>query len=354
MNKRKLFSYLLIALSLPYFSSCEDEKDEETIQLNNGVIVLNQGKMNNNNASMSYYNYANSQNTDFFPLVNNRVMGDGGQDILQYGSKIYIAMSGSSTIEVVNPKTGKSKSISITDPLNAPGKPRSLTCANGKVFAVYYSGYVAQIDTITLKVEKTVKVGTFPDGSVIANNKLYVSNTGAGTENTLSVINLQSFTEEKKIEVNMNPYGFIDADSQGDVYVQSAGDYVSIPAKFQRVEAATGNVTDINIAMNGFCVYNDTAYIFSYENENWQAAAGSVKISVYDLKNEVLVNENIITSTDVEKTPMGIAVNPYNNDIYLSTSDYVTMGTVYCFSKTGTKKFSFTAGVNPAKFLFLK
>ncbi len=354
MNKRKIFSYLLIALALPYFSSCEDEKEDVTIQLENGVIVLNQGKMNNNNASMSYYNYNNSQITDFFPLVNNRVMGDGGQDILQYGSKIYIAMSGSSTIEIINPKTGKSKSIKITDPLNAPGKPRSLTCANGKVYAVYYSGYVAQIDTTTYAIEKTVKVGSFPDVSVIAKNKLYVANTGEGKDKTISVVDLQSFTEDRKITVNVNPYEFIGSDSDGDVYIKTVGNYGDIPAKFQRIEAGTDNVTDINIAMNGFCVYNDTAYIYSYENKNWQAAPGTVKISVYDLKNEMLVNENIINSSEVEKTPMGIAVNPYTHDIYLSTSDYVTMGNVYCFSKTGTKKFSFTAGVNPAKFLFVK
>ena len=46
MNKRKLFSYLLIALSLPYFSSCEDEKDEETIQLSlksGGLLLKGQG-----------------------------------------------------------------------------------------------------------------------------------------------------------------------------------------------------------------------------------------------------------------------------------------------------------------------
>lgn len=356
MNKKKLFSYLLIALIFPFLNSCKDEEKEATIKLENGVIVLNQGKMNNNNASIMLYNFDNQKTTDIFPLINKRAMGDGGQSIVKYGAKIYIAMSGSSTIEVVNPKTGKSiKSITITDPNNAAGKPRSLTSGNGKIYAVYYSGYAAQIDTTTCSIEKTVKVGSFPDGSTIANNKLYVANTGSGTEKTVSVINLQTFTEEKKIEVNMNPYGTMKSDNEGNVYVQSSGNYNDIPAKFQRIDAVTNTVTDINIPLKGYEIHNDTAYIFYYEtNSAWQAVEGSAKITVYDLKNKKVVTENIINPNDITKTPFGIGIDPTTHDIYLSTSDYVNMGTVYCFSKTGTKKFSFTAGINPSKFLFVK
>lgn len=360
MTTKRLFGYLLVAIAIPYLTSCtDDNKVTEKTEISTGMYILNEGKMSNNNATMTYYDFDHGYAvTDIFAQKNERGLGDTGQDIIQYGSKIYVAVSGSSTMEVINTENCVSiKSISLLDANGKSSSPRSLTCANGKVYVVLFSGYVAQIDTTTYITEKTVKVGISPNESVIANNKLYVANTGSyttGYDNTISVINLQSFAEEKKITVNTNPYGNIGADSQGNVYIQSSGNYGNIPGKFQRIEAGTDKVTDIDLSMKGFKVYNDKAYIYDYTNNaNWQAATGTVKIAVYDLKNQKLISSNIINSSDIDKTPYGIGVNPVTNDIYVGVTDYTNLGKVYCFSANGVKKNTFNVGVNPRKFLFV-
>jgi hypothetical protein len=349
-------SLLLTTLCAPLFTSC-DSKDNniENLEISTGVYVLNQGKYAANNASLTYCDFATGfASADLFLDKNNRGLGDTGQDMIKYGSKIYIAVYKSSIIEVVDAKTGVStKSIPMKNATGASSSPRSLTSANGKVYIVLYDGHVAQLDTVSLAVEKTIAVGANPDASVISNNKLYVANTGgmsAVMDSTISVINLSTFVETRKIKVNMNP-GTIKADSYGDVYVVTKGDYKKILGKFQRIDASTDVVTDIAVAVKDFDIVGDNAYISNFEYDaNWQAT--NKTIAVYDVKNEKLVSQNIIT-TDIVKTPYCIDVDPISKDIYLGVSDYVNNGKMYCFNQNGTLKFTFTTGINPTKVAFV-
>jgi YVTN family beta-propeller protein len=238
--------------------------------------------------------------------------------------------------------------------VSTPSSPRSLTSANGKVYIVQYDGHVTQLDTINLTLGKTITVGANPDASVIANNKLYVANTGgmaAVMDSTISVIDLTTFTETKKIKINLNPAG-LKADGYGDIYVVSNGDYKKIPGKFQRIEAGTDKVTDIDIKVKNFDIVGDNAYISNFDYDaNW--AAANKTVGIYDVKNEKLVNANII-STEIIKTPYCIDVNPVTKDIYLGVTDYVNNGEMYCFKEDGTLNFAFTTGLNPSKTVFSK
>jgi hypothetical protein len=357
MKTNKILSSLfLTALAVPFFTSC-DPKGEitQTPAISTGVFVLNEGKYNSNNASLTYYDFATGfASADLFLDKNNRGLGDTGQDMIKYGSNLYISVYKSSLIEVVNAQTGLSiKSIPMKNASNAPSSPRTLTASNGKVYIVLYDGHVTQLDTTSLTLGSTISVGANPDASVISNNKLYVANTGGMAtvmDSTISVINLSTFAEEKRIKVNVNP-ATIKADSYGDIYVVSNGNYGSIPGKFQRIDAVTNKVTDINLAVKNFNIYGDKAYIYNFTYDaNWQAT--NKTIAVYDVKNEQLVSANIVTST-IDKTPYCIDVDPTTNDIYLGVTDYVNNGKMYCFDKNGTLKFTFTTGINPNKVVFI-
>lgn len=239
------------------------------------------------------------------------------------------------------------------DTITSSSLPRSLASANGKVYIVLYDGHVAQLDTTSLTVKgEPIAIGPNPEGSVIVNNKLYVSNSGGmqtTKDSTVSVIDLTTFKEIKKIKVNLNP-GAINADSYGDVYVVSNGNYSTISGKFQRIEAGTDKVTDITLSVKNFDIVGDKAYISNFEYDNsWQAA--NKTISVYDVKNEKLISSNIV-STEIIKTPYSIGVNPISKDIFLGVSDYINKGKVYCFKEDGSFKYEFTSGLNPSKFVF--
>lgn len=357
MKTTKIISTILLTvLCAPLFTSCDSKDDViNAPEVSTGIFVLNQGKFGANNAGITYYDFTTSfASADLFLDKNDRGLGDTGQDMIKYGSKLYVAVYKSSIIEVVNPYTGKSiKSIPMKNAQDASSSPRSMVALNGKVYISLFDGHVAKLDTVSLTIEKTIAVGPNPEGIVIANNKLYVANSGGMQtmkDSTVSVIDLATFAETKKIKVNINP-GTLKADAYGDVYVVSKGNYGSIPGKFQRIEAGTDKVTDIAIDVKNFDIVGDNAYISNFDyDDKWQAA--NKTIAVYDVKNEKIISANIIKS-DIIKTPYCINVDPTTKNIYLGVSDYENNGKMYCFAPDGTLKYTFTTGLNPAKVIFI-
>ena len=76
------------------------------------LLVLNEGLWGENNAEISMVDIPNKKvTTNWFSSTNQRGLGDVGQDMLKYGSRIYTTVSFSNSIEVINPSTGKSKRI---------------------------------------------------------------------------------------------------------------------------------------------------------------------------------------------------------------------------------------------------
>jgi len=358
-TKKILVSVLLTTAITALFSACDSKSDSPQVDptISTGVYVLNEGKYKNNNASLTYYDLTTSTVTsDIFAIKNNRGLGDTGQDILKYGSKVYIAVSNSSLIEVLNAATGVSeKTIPMLNASNQPGSPRSLAVFNGKVYITLFDGHVAQLDTTSLLVEKTISVGSNPDGIAMANNKLYVANTGglaAVNDSTISVIDPVSFTVTKTIKVVINP-SVIKADAYGDLYVISLGNYTTIPFTLQRIDATTGKVTVIpglkpyNMTING-----DIAYLYSYDYDvNWDPT--NKTYTTYDVKNEQVVKTGFIPSTAIAGIPYSIDINPVTKDIYIGETDYVNTGKMNVFGQDGILKFSFATGVNPRKTIFL-
>jgi hypothetical protein len=358
-TKKIISSILLSAIALPFFSSCNpDEVIEEIPEISTGVVVLNEGQMGNNNSSLTYYDFTTGfSSNEVFNNKNNRNLGDVGQDMIKYGSKIYLAVSNSSIIEIIDAKTFVSKkTISMKNASNVPSTPRSLTSANGKVYITLFDGHVAQLDTTSLIIEKTIAVGSNPEGSVIVNNKLYVANSGGLSlvnDSTISVIDLASFTETEKIKVVINPT-IIKADSYGDIYVISVGNYYNIPYTLQRINTITKVVTKItDVKAYKMTIDGDNAYIYNYDYDASYKVINKT-YTIYDVKNEKLLKSNFIASDAVQNTPYSIDVNPITKDIYIGeTLDYKTTGKMYCFSSNGTLKYTFPTGVNPSKTVFI-
>src|ERR1700740_1090121 len=109
-NFKQSILTLTVALSL-ILASCHKDKTVKPTPtpVTDGFYVLNQGLFNDNNSTLSFYSYSTKAVTaDIFSSVNGRGLGDTGNDIEIYGSKMYIVVNVSSTIEVVDPKTAKS------------------------------------------------------------------------------------------------------------------------------------------------------------------------------------------------------------------------------------------------------
>jgi DNA-binding beta-propeller fold protein YncE len=372
LNKLRYTLFLLVILSacrkepqpLPAEISKIEPDPTSTIK---GFYLVNEGNMNMNKASLDYLDLVNGIYTrNLYNQVNpeaTKGLGDVGNDIAIYGAKLYVVVNISNKVEVLNVKTGKRLGqINITN-------CRYITFSKGKAYVSAYlgrvgdptapNGIVAEIDTTKLTVNRTVEVGRQPEEMAIVNNKLYIANSGGYSppnyESTVSVIDLDSFKEVKRIEVAINLHR-IKADRYGDLYITSRGDYYTIPSKLLVLDTETDQVKKVfNIAASNLTIDDDLAYVYSTE---WNYIEGKNKISynMIDTKNEILLDQKFITDgTDKNiKIPYGIAVNHANKDVYVTDAkDYVTPGKLHCYNAFGKLKWSITTGDIPAHIAFV-
>ncbi|KMQ66219.1 lipoprotein [Chryseobacterium angstadtii] len=374
----KKLNFCLLAFTLFFLFSCRtddyvvpSEKKEVSTGEDTpikGFYLLNEGNMGSNKCTLDYFDYATgTYHKNIYAEINPSVvkeLGDVGNHIMIYGSKMYVVVNVSNKIEVLEAKTAKRiKTIQLQN-------CRYMSFKGNKVYASSYAGpvdlnpnsppgKVVEIDTTSLAIERQVVVGYQPEEIEIIGNQLFVANSGGymfpNYDKTVSVIDLNSFTETKKIDVAINLHR-IKKDNYGDLYVSSRGDYYNIPSSLFLVDAATGVVKkDFHVAVSGMTIVNDKLYYYGNEF-NYNTHSYTKTFGIIDVKTEQIISNKIIDQAYVDeiKAPYGIAVNPYTEDIYLTDArNYVTTGYIYCFDKGGKFKWKTEGGNIPAHFTFL-
>ena len=324
--------------------------------------------MGSNKATLDFFDYTTgTYHRNIYAEINPNVikeLGDVGNDIQIYGNKLYAVINVSNKIEVLDAKTAKRiKTINLEN-------CRYITFKNGKAYATSYAGpvvldpnaplgKVVEIDTASLAIQRQVTVGYQPEEIEVVGNQLFVANSGGykfpNYDRTVSVVDLNSFTETKKIDVAINLHR-IKKDNYGDLYVTSRGDYYSIPSSLFLLDAATGTVKkDFHVSVSEMTVVNDKLYYYGNEF-NYNTHSYKKSFGIIDVKTEEIISNKIIDQeyVDMIKTPYGIAVNPITEDIYITDArNYVSTGFVYCFDKNGHFKWKTEGGNIPAHFTFL-
>lgn len=314
-----------------------------------GLYILNSGKMGSNNASLSYFDASDRVlSANVFRDANGKKLGDTGNSMVIYGSKMYIAVTGSSMLFVTDLRGNIIKEITVAGE-SANLSPRSMVQGDGKVYVSYMEGYVGEIDTVNFGVKK-VKVGPMPEGMAYSNKKVYVANSDGynyegGYGKTVSVIDASTFTLIKTLDVADNPQTLHVA-SDNKVYLIAFGNYADVPARLQKINTSTDTVTDIpgieptNMAIGK----NGVAYILStVYDENWNAISSYY---TFDTTKDKLVGE-FVSPADI---PNGYSIfaDKVTGDVYIGTSDYISNGDVYVLSSEGEILFKFdTGGLNP-------
>jgi YVTN family beta-propeller protein len=305
-----------------------------------GLLILNRGNWQANDASLGFYNFASKVVIpDIYKIVNGSGLGDSAEDFLIYGSKVYVAITGSNRLVVLDQTGALIKSFEpIKD--NAPQGPRSLAADGGKVYISYAYGHsVAALDTASLSITGEVAVGRYPEQLAVAGGKLYVTNSGGNDfpnyGETVSVIDIATFTVEKEIKVIINPTQ-IATDSQGDAYVVSMGNYDDVSATLQRIDAKTGAVSTLGTATN-ITLVNDKIYAMYAP----YGVTSGLQFKMYNALTDAVESENFITDGTTIAAPGKVAVDPLTGKIYITESPYGSTGTIYAFSADGKFEYKF-------------
>jgi YVTN family beta-propeller protein len=322
-----------------------------------GQYILSEGGFGGNNTKLSFYN--NATNTvvgDFFAQQNPTItsgLGDTGNDMIVYGGKLYIIMNVSGRVTVLNASNATFiKNISFIEG-GVNKSPRYAVGARGKVYITAYDNKVSVIDTSSLTIVKTIPVGPNPEGIAASDNYLYVANSGGYNtipDSTVSLIDLNTETEIKKIKVGVNP-NKVEINQAGNIFVSAYGNFSNIPPSLSVINGST-NANGINLGPNfqysHLRIFGDIAYAY-----NNYGGGGTAK--VFNTATNTIVRNEFITDGTIITTPYGINVDDLTGDVYIADAkNYVTAGSVTCFTSTGVKKFSFSVapGVNPNKIVF--
>jgi len=179
---------------------------------------------------------------------------------------------------------------------------------------------------------------------------LYVVNSdglnyeaGYSDGKSVSKIDLNTFTEVKKIPVGLNPTKMLEA---GDnLYVLCMGNYGDIPSNLYKIDASD-NVTDLGIQGTFMAEDDDVLYMIYYPYYEQGTTYTSYNLSDMSVKSSAFVDTRL-------DAPAGIAVE--DGKIYISSynlvdgyASYTTNGYLNEYTTDGTFVKKYDVGVGPA------
>lgn len=378
---RKIFSILFSFLLLTIVSCRGDKRvipiSEEKIDGSiatkyAGLYLLNEGNMGSNKATLDYLDFSTmSYFRNIYPSRNPDValeLGDVGNDILLYGSKLYLAINASNKVEVLDARSAKR--LGQIDIPNC----RSLLGYGGKL---YVSSYVApikidpkaprgalyRIDTASLQIFDFVEVGYQPEELATDGKSIFVANSGGyrspNYDNTISVVDINSFKEVEKIPVAINLH-HLKIDHYDQLWVNSRGNYRDIPSclvLLQRNQKKRFEPRDtLNIPCSGFDIAGDSLFYYASEWNN-QTQKTKVSYGIVNIKRPKDIHSFSLIKPHPKvkiKTPYGIAVNTSMDALFImDAKEYTSSGELYCFTKKGEYQWKVTTGDIPGHIVFL-
>lgn len=340
-----------------------------------GMYVLNEGNMGSNKASIDYLDLDEKKPTvhyhrNIYSERNPNVvkeLGDVGNDIKIYGSKLWIVVNVSNKVEVATADSCKR----ITQ-INIPNC-RYLAFKDGFAYVSSYVGpvkldkdaplgMVYKVDTVDFKKKDSVVVGYQPEELCIVDNKLYVANSGGyrmpNYDNTLSEIDLTTFKEIRKIKVGLNLH-HCQVDHYGQIWVTSRGNYNDVPSRIYWLNKGHNQlyevIDSIDTPVSGLSIVGDSLY---YYGSAWNSATATNTISygLINVRTHQTIETNLFSAPQIKDItmPYGIMVNPTERDFYLmDAKNYVSSGSLLHFKPDGTHDFTVQTGDLPGHATFV-
>lgn len=375
----KIFKYISVALLAMTVASCADDPktpEPEGIKVEGaencnsggftGFYLLNEGNMGSNKCTLDYFSYVNGTYTrNIYAAANpDQILelGDVGNDMAIYDDKLFIVVNGSNKVEVLDAATAKH--IAKVD----IASPRSIAFYGNLAFVTSFvggegdNGTLVAFDIYSFKVVGKVSVGRMPEGVAVLGKKLYVANSGDYTnsayKNYISVVDVMSLHETAKIDgpINMQHITF---DPTGHIWASSRGNYVDKASCLVRFTATNGTFALSNTvekAVSNMSLGDKKLlFIGSTYDANWNATYNYNTISFSG--NDFTEGGSFITDgteADIE-TPYALAVNPNSGEIYITdVKNYVSSGTVRCYSKDGKLLWKADTGDVPGHIVFYR
>jgi YVTN family beta-propeller protein len=344
MFSLKNLSLLALAGSL-FLTACDPDKEDPKVELpspSERVYVVNEGYFPNPDGDVSLFNTTTKTvaSASLYKSINRTDLGVNPQSMTIVGTKAYLAVTGSDSLNVVT----------LADFRHSAGlhlkQPRYLVAVSAtKAYVTQWNGYtspgtVGIIDLATNRLTGTIStgLGVQPEQILLGKNGLvYVANSSS---NFLTVINSATDAVQAPIATPAGPKALVQ-DNTGNIWV-FCGQYGSANDHIIRFNPATP------------ATQTDIAFPNDYNNGNLRINPAGDKVFIslgtgtYQLP---------LTATTLPATPVirrnfyGLGIDK-DGVIYGATSRSTANGYAARYSSTGTKIDSFQVGKYPNGFVF--
>ena len=338
-----------------------------------GMYLLNEGNMGSNKCTLDYLDLSGEtvhyQRNIYAERNPNEVkeLGDVGNDIQIYGSRLWLVINCSNKVEVC--RASDAVKIGKVDIPNC----RYVAFHGGYAYVSSYVGPVAlgtntprgmvyKVDTLTLQKVDSCVVGYQPEEMAVYNGKLYVANSGGyrvpDYDSTVSQIDLKTMREERQTEVAINLH-HLKRDRYGQLWVSSRGDYEQTPSNLyclQVSESGEPIVTHrMDVEVSDLCIVGDSLY---YYDVGWNQITqqNTRSFGIINVRTHQLVTDKLSDAPELAKMrmPYGIMVNPQHRDFYvMDAKNYASSGDLLHFRSDGTFDYKVRTGDIPAHAAFV-
>lgn len=340
-----------------------------------GMYVLNEGVMGFNKATLDYldlsaYGLTAQYMRNIYPSRNPddvKELGDVGNDVKVYGSKLWMVINCSNKVVVAS--VADCRRQGQVDIPNC----RYLAFHDGYAYVSSYVGpvdrsqdsplgSVYKVDTTSLSIVGRVDVGYQPDEMAVLDGKLYVANSGGyrapNYDRTVSVIDLATFREERKIDVDINLFR-CKADKYGQLWVSSRGDTYDVPSRLYWLRKDQSGRMEkagcINHNVSDYCIVGDSLYFIAAE---WSSIMmdNTISYGIVNVRTHELVSQTLSSAPELAavEMPYGIIVNPYERDFYvMDAKNYLSSGELLHFKADGSFDWKVSTGDIPGHAAFV-
>ena len=343
-----------------------------------GMYLLNEGNMGSNKSSLDYLDLSGKDATVHYlrNIYSERnpetvmMLGDVGNDIQIYGSRLWLVINCSNKVEVAQAEDAvRIGKVDIPNCRYVTFNDRYAYVSSyvGSVYSGSNSplGSVYKVDTLSLQKVDSCSVGYQPEEMAIIGNKLYVANsggyqgmTGQGYESTVSVIDLDKMQETEKIAVAPNLHR-IKKDKYDQLWVTSRGNYVDSESKIYWLNKGGDGkmqvIGHLDQPVSDLCIVGDSLYFYGSQ---WSeiTMTNTVTYGIINVRTHQIVSTSLSDAPEINKIrmPYGIIVNPIHRDFYLmDAKNYVSSGELLHFLPDGTFDWKVKTGDIPAHAVFL-
>ena len=343
-----------------------------------GMYLLNEGNMGSNKSSLDYLDLSGKDATVHYlrNIYSERnpetvmMLGDVGNDIQIYGSRLWLVINCSNKVEVAQANDAvRIEKVDIPNCRYVTFKDRYAYVSSyvGSVYSGSTSplGSVYKVDTLSLQKVDSCSVGYQPEEMAIIGKKLYVANsggyqgmTGQGYESTVSVIDLDKMQETERITVAPNLHR-IKKDKYDQLWVTSRGNYMDSESKIYWLnKGADGKmqvIGHLDQPVSDLCIVGDSLFFYGSQ---WSeiTMTNTVTYGIINVRTHQIVSSSLSDAPEINKIrmPYGIIVNPIHRDFYLmDAKNYVSSGELLHFLPDGTFDWKVKTGDIPAHAVFL-